>query len=94
MKIIKKALAILLSIIVGVAYMPSFIYSPSIVHASEDSVKPVLNSFTIVNTSVERPGVVQIQLDITEEDSGFSDFSLSLSWTDGEATKSGNISTG
>ena len=94
MKIIKKALAILLSIVVGVAFMPSFIYSPNIVHASEDSEAPVLNSFKILNSSVERPGVVQIQLDITEEDAGFSDFSLSLSWTDGGTEKSGSISTG
>lgn len=94
MKIIKKILAILLSVIVGVAFMPSFIYSPNIVHASEDLDAPVLNRFKILNPSVERPGVVQIQLDITEEDAGFSDFSLSLNWTDGGVKKNGNISTG
>ena len=64
------------------------------IFADEDSVAPVLKSFKIVNTSVTRPGIVKIQLNITEEDSGFSDFDLSLSWNKNGVPQSGNISTG
>ena len=63
-------------------------------YADEDSTAPILNEFKVLDTSVDRPGVVRIQLDIAEEDSGFSDFSLSLKWKKGNVDQSGSISTG
>ena len=93
-KTTRRILTFWLAILMAISCTPLLSETFNTAYASEDSIAPVLNGFQVINTAVTRPGVVQIQLNITEEDSGFSDFELSLSWMKNNEAQGGSIGTG